>query len=467
MRYRRAMQSDSGPNIRLDRLQIVNFRRIGHVDVKIPTNKRAVCLVGANGSGKSSVLSVLVRALVQLTRENLPDAEGNPPSVDNGPLKRSYSTAEIGRNGRAAGLVCEWTGEGGSHTFRLGMRDPQASQTDVRDLYDLLSLRYAKSWLTVGWDKTPSEDEDPIARSVFLYRPADRYERPYYEALGDDHKVAPMLAVKWNRQRLFPVRVQTGGPEVERFLLDLILAIAIPGDRSKKIAQRALDKCRRVFSHFVPDGGDTTFFVGPWPYRRVAPSWLRALDLLSAGELDILCTAVLIIAQQVYLMEKFRSEYEDPENAEPSGVVFIDEIDAHLHPEKQEAVVPLLLELFPTVQFVFTTHSPFILRSLDPADSTVVRFPDGRLFAEDLRAWNIEEILGVVFQVPARWSADVQRDLDTFKAMLASDADPKDTAALYAVLAARGRVLRAEMDKHVAALAAPAVREAIRSGAES
>ena len=46
---------------------------------------------------------------------------------------------------------------------------------------------------------------------------------------------------------------------------------------------------------------------------------------------------------------------------EGSGVVLIDEIDLHLHPEWQHRVIPQLLETFPNCQFIITTHSPQVL----------------------------------------------------------------------------------------------------------
>ncbi|RLC06967.1 MAG: ATP-binding protein, partial [Deltaproteobacteria bacterium] len=46
---------------------------------------------------------------------------------------------------------------------------------------------------------------------------------------------------------------------------------------------------------------------------------------------------------------------------EGKGVVLIDEVDLHLHPEWQHRVIPKLLETFPNCQFVLTTHSPQVL----------------------------------------------------------------------------------------------------------
>jgi predicted ATP-binding protein involved in virulence len=49
---------------------------------------------------------------------------------------------------------------------------------------------------------------------------------------------------------------------------------------------------------------------------------------------------------------------------ETPGVVLIDELDLHLHPEWQRSVVDNLKKTFPKVQFFVTTHSPFIIQSL-------------------------------------------------------------------------------------------------------
>lgn len=46
------------------------------------------------------------------------------------------------------------------------------------------------------------------------------------------------------------------------------------------------------------------------------------------------------------------------------GVVLIDEIDLHLHPEWQQAVLPNLLYTFPNIQFIVTTHSPQVLSTV-------------------------------------------------------------------------------------------------------
>lgn len=52
---------------------------------------------------------------------------------------------------------------------------------------------------------------------------------------------------------------------------------------------------------------------------------------------------------------------------EKRGIVLIDEVETHLHLGLQKIVMPLLTQVFPNVQFIITTHSPFVLSSMSNA----------------------------------------------------------------------------------------------------
>ena len=54
-------------------------------------------------------------------------------------------------------------------------------------------------------------------------------------------------------------------------------------------------------------------------------------------------------------------------NYQKQGIVLIDEIETHLHLELQRLVMPLLTKIFPNIQFIVTTHSPFVLSSMPNA----------------------------------------------------------------------------------------------------
>lgn len=58
---------------------------------------------------------------------------------------------------------------------------------------------------------------------------------------------------------------------------------------------------------------------------------------------------------------------------ENEGVVLIDEIDLHLHPEWQRTVLPTISQTLPNVQFIVTTHSPLVVGSLQRENITVLK----------------------------------------------------------------------------------------------
>lgn len=73
------------------------------------------------------------------------------------------------------------------------------------------------------------------------------------------------------------------------------------------------------------------------------------------------------------------------------GVVVIDEIDLSLHPTWQKRIVGILKDLFPKVQFICATHSPFIIQSLD-ADELITLDRDEKPSAEEYSGESIEDI---------------------------------------------------------------------------
>ncbi|MCP4101707.1 MAG: AAA family ATPase [Lentisphaerae bacterium] len=48
-----------------------------------------------------------------------------------------------------------------------------------------------------------------------------------------------------------------------------------------------------------------------------------------------------------------------------NGIVLIDEIELHLHPQWQREVIPGLVRTFPNLQFIVATHSPHVLSSME------------------------------------------------------------------------------------------------------
>ena len=65
----------------------------------------------------------------------------------------------------------------------------------------------------------------------------------------------------------------------------------------------------------------------------------------------------------VYADLLMRTKYYEVSPQALDGVVFIDEIDSHLHISLQRLIFPFFIESFPNIQFIVATHSPFVLMS--------------------------------------------------------------------------------------------------------
>jgi hypothetical protein len=71
------------------------------------------------------------------------------------------------------------------------------------------------------------------------------------------------------------------------------------------------------------------------------------------------------------------------------GIVLIDEIDLHLHPSLQRALIPRLRKTFPKVQWIVTTHSPLVLANFDANEIIALdRGSDGNIRELDRQILN-------------------------------------------------------------------------------
>lgn len=104
-------------------------------------------------------------------------------------------------------------------------------------------------------------------------------------------------------------------------------------------------------------------------------------------------SAILKVFVEI-LMQTEVSEYS-PHSI--SGYVIIDEIDVHLHASLQRKVLPFLSSLFPKVQFIVSTHSPFVLMSVN--DAVIFDMEKNAQMNEDLSFYSysavLEGVLGI------------------------------------------------------------------------
>lgn len=116
----------------------------------------------------------------------------------------------------------------------------------------------------------------------------------------------------------------------------------------------------------------------------------------------------------------------DPQKLE--AIILIDEIEAHLHPQWQRTVVPLLRSVFPRCQFIVTTHSPLVVGSALAGEVHVldVNEEDGSVqqsvLEERLAMLDSEQIYEEVFGVERMAPPDlVEQERDYLRQIAAPD----------------------------------------------
>jgi predicted ATP-binding protein involved in virulence len=108
-------------------------------------------------------------------------------------------------------------------------------------------------------------------------------------------------------------------------------------------------------------------------------------------------TLLAMIADMTFKIITLNPNYQDSTALErTTGCVLIDEIDLHLHPKWQREVLDNLSSTFPKIQFIVTTHSPFIIQSIDNND-TLIRLNDNQ--EKNFANLSIEEIAETLMNI--------------------------------------------------------------------
>lgn len=139
-----------------------------------------------------------------------------------------------------------------------------------------------------------------------------------------------------------------------------------------------------------------------------------------AAVLDIVADLILKMQDGKSLTRSYQKE----------GVVLIDEIETHLHLGLQKIIMPLLTQVFPNIQFIVTTHSPFVLNSMPNA---VAYDLEHRQPIDDLTNYSYESLAEGYFGISTE-SSTVEMRLNRLKSLFAqkewSDADKNEIRQL-------------------------------------
>lgn len=152
--------------------------------------------------------------------------------------------------------------------------------------------------------------------------------------------------------------------EFVKYLLDLKMTEALA--RSNKKLEKADDiqawfeKLEQLFKQIFDDETVQLIFDEDTFDFHIFQQGKEPFDFntLSSGY-----QAVLDIVLDIIMRMQHQTQRSFDFNL--SGIVLIDEIETHLHLQLQKNIIPLLTTIFPNIQFIMTSHSPFILNSLE------------------------------------------------------------------------------------------------------
>ena len=93
------------------------------------------------------------------------------------------------------------------------------------------------------------------------------------------------------------------------------------------------------------------------------------LQKASQGTLSVLS----MVGLTYRFLKALHPGVRDEEISRQPGIVFIDEIDAHLHPVWQQRILQLFRDTFPNVQFIVTAHTPLVVAGCKRREVSVLK----------------------------------------------------------------------------------------------
>lgn len=372
----------------LKKVIIDNVGPIKNIEItfpKIGERPKPIIIVGENGTGKSILLSHLVNALVVGKQEVYKDGEVEKgkvfkyrsPNYVNSEQYYSYSSVEF----ESGEKIEEWQLLLVKKNF-----EEQLKFTPLRAEWNQIPSNQAShfsSTLNQGSQKT----QDLFKKQCNLYFPVNRFEEPAW--LNIHNLKAKASYTELNKVSGYSNRDIICTSPLKKnvnWLLDVIFdrqafeiktqqipITAIPGQPPSIINQFAgydgqstkiYNAILEVLKVVLKEEGNIRLGAGTRQNRQIAvmkneKQWVPNLFQLSTGEVQLLNLFFSIVRDYDL------SEGEFNQLSDIKGTVIIDEIDSHLHTFHQKEILPKLIESFPNVQFIITTHAPLFLLGME------------------------------------------------------------------------------------------------------
>lgn len=381
-----------------------------------------IIFIGGNGSGKSLVLSSLVDAIIELKRNNYQKI----PEVEEGQLYKLLSRSYIKSGEHYSDVKIEFETDTGITTYR-----ELASNVQFEDLVKLYGEdkfsgiqrddRLLKHSLQRHVTNAQIAKKD-LDSQVFLYFSPNRSDDPAWLNNENSHLSfsEQQNFIEISAQSVIKQRVVK---EIEKYLLDVLFdmevyekhIINLPQPQGHTLKLLAGYGGRNSSVKQAVDNLLTTIYKRKFSDIKLARIGVstkanRSLSILiekNNGSIETVSpTFSHLSSGEIMLLGMFCSILRAHDLAGGTdtdilnnvrGIVIIDEVDLHLHIDLQRNAVPQLIAMFPQIQFIITTHSPFFLVGLNEVleeKFQLINLPEGSVgtvsaFSEFVEAYNM------------------------------------------------------------------------------
>jgi predicted ATP-binding protein involved in virulence len=354
--------------IRLEKIILINRAPFDKIELELEENEIAV-LSAVNGSGKTTILSHIVDAFYEMAR---PHFANEFEDKSNKYYRVSSPLYNLDVNRPSFVYLRFITSDGNIDYVDIRNKCTEQeyneairidSKIPFSDLQRMLEQLNGIKQVSKIFNKQKAESV--FYNNILTYFPSYRYEQPGY--LNEPYKID----IEFSKLSGFsgylnnPLEVISDLPKLANWILDVVLDM-----RSGQLNQETVifSNLNNIISKTLISKNirNLRFGIGP---RGFGSTRIQIMDAqtntaiyptifnLSSGESSILCLFGELLRQA----DKNRNNIQ---LNQIEGIVLIDEVDKHLHIKLQKEVLPILFGLFPNIQFIISSHSPFLSMGL-------------------------------------------------------------------------------------------------------